>query len=262
MVLSAPAGAAVKAGDRVAAFCALGGFAETAVAPEFFTFPLAAELDFAQGAALILNYHTAYFALLMRGPAEERRDGARARRRRRCGDRLAAGRQGPRREDDRARLDRGKKARSPSRPAPITRSCSATAGRTRCSSSPAAASTWCSTPSAAIASPTACARCARAGAWSSSASPGARSRRCASTGCCCNNTEVVGAGWGAYVMGKPDLNREIGAAINGMVDDGLHPAARRRALPARARRRGAEDARRASRDRQDRARRARRLRLS
>ena len=25
------------------------------------------------------------------------------------------------------------------------------------------------------------------------------------------NTEVVGAGWGAYVMGKPDLNREIGA---------------------------------------------------
>ena len=35
------------------------------------------------------------------------------------------------------------------------------------------------------------------------------------------NTEVVGAGWGAYVMGKPDLNREIGAAVNGMVDDGF-----------------------------------------
>ncbi len=27
-----------------------------------------------------------------------------------------------------------------------------------------------------------------------------------------NNTEVVGAGWGAYVMRKPELNREIGAA--------------------------------------------------
>jgi NADPH:quinone reductase len=34
------------------------------------------------------------------------------------------------------------------------------------------------------------------------------------------NTEVVGAGWGAYVMGKPDLNREIGAAVNRMVDEG------------------------------------------
>ena len=35
------------------------------------------------------------------------------------------------------------------------------------------------------------------------------------------NTEVVGAGWGAYVMGKPDLNREIGAAVNRMVDEGV-----------------------------------------
>ena len=67
VVLSAPEGASVGPGDRVAAFCALGGFAETAVAPEFFTFALSPELDFAQGAALILNYHTAYFALLLRG---------------------------------------------------------------------------------------------------------------------------------------------------------------------------------------------------
>ena len=35
------------------------------------------------------------------------------------------------------------------------------------------------------------------------------------------NTEVVGAGWGAYVMGKPDLNREIGASIGRMVDEGV-----------------------------------------
>jgi NADPH:quinone reductase len=67
IVREAPAGAAVKAGDRVAAFCALGGFAELAVAPEFLTFPLAPQLDFAQGAGLILNYHTAYFALVLRG---------------------------------------------------------------------------------------------------------------------------------------------------------------------------------------------------
>jgi NADPH2:quinone reductase len=70
VVRSAPDGAAVQAGDRVAAFCMLGGFAEVAVAPEFFCFPLGA-LDFAQGAALVLNYHTAYFALKLRGRLSE-----------------------------------------------------------------------------------------------------------------------------------------------------------------------------------------------
>jgi NADPH:quinone reductase len=67
IVRSAPAGAAVAPGDRVAAFCMLGGFAEVAVAPEFLCFVLPDELDFAQGASLVLNYHTAYFALSMRG---------------------------------------------------------------------------------------------------------------------------------------------------------------------------------------------------
>jgi NADPH2:quinone reductase len=67
VVRSAPDGASVKPGDRVAAFCMLGGFAEVAVAPEFLTFKLPDHLDFAQGAGLILNYHTAYFALKLRG---------------------------------------------------------------------------------------------------------------------------------------------------------------------------------------------------
>jgi NADPH:quinone reductase len=67
VVRSAPPDAAVKAGDRVAAFCMLGGFAETVVAPSHFTFKLPDNLDFAQGAALVLNYHTAYFALKLRG---------------------------------------------------------------------------------------------------------------------------------------------------------------------------------------------------
>jgi NADPH:quinone reductase len=71
IVRSAPDGATVKAGDRVAAFCALGGFAETAVAPPFLTFALPAELDFAQGAGLVLNYHTAYFSLVTRGRLRE-----------------------------------------------------------------------------------------------------------------------------------------------------------------------------------------------
>jgi NADPH2:quinone reductase len=67
IVRSAPDGAGLSAGDRVAAFPMLGGFAEVAVAPEFLTFPLPDELDFRQGAALILNYHTAWFSLVIRG---------------------------------------------------------------------------------------------------------------------------------------------------------------------------------------------------
>jgi NADPH:quinone reductase len=69
-VREAPDGAEVKAGDRVAAMCMLGGFAETAVAPPWLTFKLPDELDAAQGAGLVLNYHTAYFALKIRGRLE------------------------------------------------------------------------------------------------------------------------------------------------------------------------------------------------
>jgi NADPH2:quinone reductase len=61
----------LQVGQRVAAFCMLGGFAEVAVAPPFLTFALPEALDFAQGAALILNYHTAYFALALRGRLRE-----------------------------------------------------------------------------------------------------------------------------------------------------------------------------------------------
>jgi NADPH2:quinone reductase len=67
VVRSAPDGSSVGAGDRVAAFCMLGAFAEVAVAPAHFCFPLPDSLDFAQGASLVLNYHTAYFALKLRG---------------------------------------------------------------------------------------------------------------------------------------------------------------------------------------------------
>jgi NADPH2:quinone reductase len=70
-VRSAPANAELQPGDRVAAFTALGAFAETAVAPAFFTFKLPDALDFAQGAGLVLNYHTAYFALRTRGRLQE-----------------------------------------------------------------------------------------------------------------------------------------------------------------------------------------------
>jgi NADPH2:quinone reductase len=49
----------------------LGGFAEVAVAPPWLTFKLPEALDFAQGAGLVLNYHTAWFSLKLRGRLEE-----------------------------------------------------------------------------------------------------------------------------------------------------------------------------------------------
>ncbi len=67
VVRAASEDAPVRPGDRVAAFCGLAGWAEQAVAPPFFTFKLPDSWDFAQGAALILNYHTVYFALKIRG---------------------------------------------------------------------------------------------------------------------------------------------------------------------------------------------------
>src|SRR3954449_291763 len=58
-------------GERVAAFTFLGAFAEVAVAPEYMVFPIPDSWDFAQGAALVLNYHTAYFSLKIRGRLAE-----------------------------------------------------------------------------------------------------------------------------------------------------------------------------------------------
>jgi NADPH:quinone reductase len=61
----------VKPGDRVAAFCMLGAWAQQAVAPTYFTFKIPDDWDYAHGAALVLNYHTAYFALIARGRLAE-----------------------------------------------------------------------------------------------------------------------------------------------------------------------------------------------
>ncbi|GAB7003177.1 NADPH:quinone oxidoreductase family protein [Nocardioides sp. AN3] len=67
LVRSAPTGSGFQAGDRVAAYADLGAWAEVAVAPSWITVPLPDRLDFAQGASLLLNYHTAYFAMVVRG---------------------------------------------------------------------------------------------------------------------------------------------------------------------------------------------------
>jgi NADPH2:quinone reductase len=66
VVRSAPAGAAVRPGDRVAALCWFGGFAEVAVTNPDMVFPLPDGVSFAIGAALPINYLTAHFALSRR----------------------------------------------------------------------------------------------------------------------------------------------------------------------------------------------------
>ncbi len=54
-------------GQRVAAVVGTGGFAEVAAAPPASVLPVPEQLDLQQAAGLILNYHTAHFALARRG---------------------------------------------------------------------------------------------------------------------------------------------------------------------------------------------------
>jgi NADPH:quinone reductase len=62
VVRGAPPEAAVKAGDRVAALCLLGGFAEITQAPPDLVLPLPDGVSFATGASLPVNYLTVHFA--------------------------------------------------------------------------------------------------------------------------------------------------------------------------------------------------------
>jgi NADPH2:quinone reductase len=207
-------------GDRVAAFCALGGFAETAVAPEFFTFALSPELDFAQGAALILNYHTAYFALLLRGRLQ-------------AGETVlvhgAAGGVGT------ASLQVAKGLGAKTIALVSSAAKQAVAERAGADHTLLLDDGWKDAVLELsgggvdmVLDPvggdrfTDSLRSLREGGrvvvvgFTGGSIPEVRVNRLL-----LKNTEVVGAGWGAYVMSKPDLNREIGAAVNRMVDDGF-----------------------------------------
>jgi NADPH:quinone reductase len=220
VVLSAPDGASVKPGDRVAAFCALGGFAETVVAPEFFVFPLSPELDFAQGAALILNYHTAYFALCLRGRLKE-------------GETVlvhgAAGGVGT------ASLQVAKGLGANTIALVSSEAKRAVAEQAGADHTLLVGDGWKDQVLELsgggvdmVLDPvggdrfTDSLRSLREGGrlvvvgFTGGSIPEVRVNRLL-----LRNTEVVGAGWGAYVMSKPDLNREIGAAVNGMVDAGF-----------------------------------------
>lgn len=66
-VRSAPDGSGLEVGDRVAALCGIGGFAEVAAAGADAVFPLPEAVSFAEGAALPVNHLTAELALNRRG---------------------------------------------------------------------------------------------------------------------------------------------------------------------------------------------------
>jgi len=219
VVRAAPDGAGVRPGDRVAAFCMLGGWAQVAVAPEFFTFTLPDELDFAQGAGLVLNYHTAYFSLAVRGRLAR-------------GETVlvhgAAGGVGT----AAVQIARGLGAQaiavvSTDEKERVAREAGAdevvrsdgpwkdeakeiSGGGVDVVIDPVGGDRF-----------TDSLRSLREGGrvivvgFTGGSIPEVRVNRLL-----LNNTEVIGSGWGAYVLGKPDLNREIGEAIDRLVRDG------------------------------------------
>jgi NADPH:quinone reductase len=217
VVRSAPAGSGLAAGDRVAAFTALGAFAETAVAPAFFTFKLPDALDFAQGASLVLNYHTAWFALRTRGRLAE-------------GETVlvhgAAGGVGT----AALQVARGLGARTiavVSTEAKERVAREAGADEVVRSDGP-----WKDEVKAlggadlvldpvggdrftdSLRSLRETGRVVVVG-FTGGSIPEVRVNRLL-----LGNTEVIGAGWGAYAMPKPDFNREVGAAIDRLIERG------------------------------------------
>lgn len=220
IVRSAPEGAAVREGDRVAAFCMLGGFAETAVAPEFLTFGLPDALDFAQGASLILNYHTAYFALKLRGRLAEGETvlvhgaaGGVGTATLQIAKGLGAKAIAVVSSDEKERVAREAGAdevvRSDGPWRDEVRELSG--GGVDVVIDPVGGDRFTDSLRA----------CRENGrvvvvGFTGGAIPEVKVNRLL-----LNNLEVVGAGWGAFVMGKPEANRQIGAAIDELIAAGF-----------------------------------------
>ena len=220
VVRDAPRDAGLSPGDHVVGFTVLGGMAERAVAPAFLTFPLPEGLDFAQGAALLLNYHTVYFALKLRGRLRE-------------GERVlvhgAAGGVGTAAlqvakalgattvavvsSEEKERVAREAGADEVVRSDGPWREQvqELTDGGVDVVLDPVGGDRFLDSL-----------RALREGGrlvvvgFTDGSIPEVKVNRLL-----LRNTEVVGAGWGAYVMGKPELNRENGAAIERMIADGF-----------------------------------------
>jgi NADPH2:quinone reductase len=220
VVRSAPEGSGLEEGQRVAACCLLGAFAEVAVAPDFLTFPLSDELDFAQGAALILNYHTAYFSLRQRGRLADGETvlvqgaaGGGGTATLQVAKGLGARTIAVVSSDEKERVAREAGADE------VVRSDGAwkdeakelSGGGVDLVIDPVGGDRF-----------TDSLRSLREGGrlvvvgFTGGSIPEVRVNRLL-----LNNTEVVGAGWGAFALGKPDINREIGDAVNRLVDEGF-----------------------------------------
>jgi NADPH:quinone reductase len=212
-VRSAPDGAAVKEGDRVAACCMLGGFAEVAVTPEFLTFPLSDELDFEQGAGLILNYHTAYFALKLRGRLEEGDTvlvhgaaGGVGTATLQVAKGLGARTIGVVSSDEKEQVARDAGADEAVRSDQVKE-----LGGADVVIDPVGGDRFTDS----LRSLNEGGRVVVVG-FTGGSIPEVKVNRLL-----LNNIDVVGAGWGAYVMPKPGVNREIGAEVNRLVDEGF-----------------------------------------
>ena len=218
-VRSVPDGSGLEPGQRVAAFPMLGGFAEVAVAPEFLTFPLPDELDDRQGAALILNYHTAWFALVLRGRLE-------------AGETVlvhgAAGGVGTASiqvakglgakviavvstdEKDRVARDAGADEVVRSDGSWRDEAKELSGGGVDLVLDPVGGDRFTDS----LRSLAEGGRLVVVG-FTGGAIPEVKVNRLL-----LNNTEVIGAGWGAFVIGKPDVNREIGAELAKLIGSG------------------------------------------
>lgn len=220
VVREAPQGAGVATGDRVAGFTLLGGLAEVAVAPAFLTFPLHDELDFAQGAALPLNYHTAYFALVTRG-------------RLRAGETVlvhgAAGGIGTATLQVAAALGaRTIAVVSTDEKATIARAAGAgdvlrsdRAWREEATELSGGGVDLVLDPVGGDRFTDSLRSLAEGGRLVVVGFTGGQIPEVRVNRLLLRNTEVIGAGWGAYVLPKPDLAREIGERVNAMVTDGF-----------------------------------------
>jgi NADPH2:quinone reductase len=216
---SAPEGTGVSPGDRVMAFTGIGGMAEVAVAPAYMAFPLPQSLDFAQGAALILNYHTAYFALKLRGRLRE-------------GERVlvhgAAGGVGTAAlqvakglgattvavvsSDEKETVAREAGADDVVRSdAPWREQVVERTGGVDVVLDPVGGDRFTDS----LRSLREEGRVVVVG-FTGGSIPEVKVNRLL-----LRNTDVVGAGWGGYVMGKPELNQEIGESLDRMIVDGV-----------------------------------------
>lgn len=218
-VRSAPEGSDLNVGERVAGFPMLGGFAEVAVSPEFLTFQLPEALDLAQGAALILNYHTAWFSLIIRGRLS-------------AGESVlihgGAGGVGT----ASIQVAKGVGARaiavvSSAEKETVAREAGADevvrsdgAWRDEVKELSGGGVNMVIDPVGGDRFTDSLRALAEGGrvvvvGFTAGSIPEVKVNRLL-----LNNVEVIGAGWGAYVMGKPDLNREIGAEIDALIASG------------------------------------------